>query len=281
MKQFNIIIAGCGDVGSTLALQLIENKHNVTGLRRNIDQLPDGIQGISIDMTNLDNVCSNLQHTKCDILVYAAAATQRDARGYRSAYIDGFNHVLDALPEAPKHIFFTSSTGVYHQNDHSWVNEDSPCAPSGFTGQIMLEAEANVLSKKIPATVVRFSGIYGPKRGYLMNRVKDGDGAPLEPRQYSNRIHRDDCAGVLNHLISLISQGQSIDSCYLASDDTPVTMHEVTQWLAKEMKVDINTETASRRAGSKRCNNERIKATGYRFKYPSFKEGYQALITEH
>jgi hypothetical protein len=31
-------------------------------------------------------------------------------------------------------------------------------------------------------------------------------------------------------------------------------------------------------AMNKRCNNERLKALGYQFNYPSYKEGYAELI---
>jgi hypothetical protein len=33
-----------------------------------------------------------------------------------------------------------------------------------------------------------------------------------------------------------------------------------------------------RRAGSKRCSNRRLVDLGYKFKYPSYREGYQAII---
>ncbi len=35
---------------------------------------------------------------------------------------------------------------------------------------------------------------------------------------------------------------------------------------------------ALRRAGSKRCRNTRLLETGYRFRYPSFREGYGAML---
>lgn len=278
MKQFNILIAGCGDVGSALGLRLLDNQHKVTGLRRNINQLPQGIHGLAIDMTQEDAVGTGLSHQSYDILVYAAAATEHSEAGYQAAYVDGFTYVLNALAKPPQHIFFTSSSGVYHQNNSDWVDETSPCKPSRFSGQIMLQAEQNVLSSPCPATAVRFSGIYGPGRNHLLKRVQGGDVAPATPEQFSNRIHRDDCAGVLQHLITKVANGESIADCYLASDDCPVTMYETTHWLAQELGVEITTETLSRRAGSKRCSNQRLKESGYAFQYPSFKEGYRELI---
>lgn len=279
MQNKTIVIAGCGDVGSVLGLQLLDMGHKVIGLRRNINQLPQGIQGIKADLSQLDalkEALSPISH--CDILVYCAAANGRTEDHYKSAYIDGLNNILTALPATAAHTFFTSSTGVYHQNDHSWVDEDSPCKPERFSGKIMLQAEQMLLSKSTASTIVRFSGIYGPGRNHLLNRIKDGVVAPESPQQYSNRIHRDDCAGVLAHLITRVFEGRPIENCYLASDNYPCSMYEVTHWLADTLGVHTCSESVTRFAGSKRCNNTRLLNSGYRFKYPDFKKGYSSLI---
>ncbi len=278
MQQHTILIVGCGDVGSKLGEQLLQQGHKVFGLRRNINQLPSGIQGISADLTQLDDLKAKLQNYQFDIIVYSAAASEHTPEGYQRAYVDGLNNTLNALVQKPSHLFFTSSSGVYHQNDSSWVDEESPCHPGTFSGQIMLQAEQAVQMAEIPSTVVRFTGIYGPGRNHLLNRVKRGDVAPKNPDQYSNRIHRDDCAGVLNHLINKVFNEEDIEALYLATDDTPATMYEVTHWMVEQMQIEIKTETASRRAGSKRCSNKRLKESGYQFIYPSYQHGYRFLL---
>ncbi|WP_415883111.1 SDR family oxidoreductase [Neptuniibacter sp. QD29_5] len=279
MQQATILIVGCGDVGSTLGQMLLNQGHKVFGLRRNINQLPQGIQGISADLTNLENLKAALAEIDdCHILVYTAAASSHDEEGYEAAYVAGVQNTLNALPSKPKHLFFTSSSGVYHQNDSDWVDETSPCEPKSFSGKIMLKGEQQVLSADLPSTVVRFSGIYGPGRNHLISRVRRGDIAPAKPEHFSNRIHRDDCAGVLNFLITKVLNGETVDPCYLASDSSPVTMHEITTWLANKTKSAITSETVSRRAGSKRCSNTKLIKAGYTFKYPTYIEGYSNLI---
>ncbi|PIE20371.1 MAG: NAD(P)-dependent oxidoreductase [Neptuniibacter caesariensis] len=280
MQKKTVIIAGCGYIGSTLAQQLLDMGHAVTGLRRNINQLPQGIQGVKADLSQLDDLKTALATiSRCDILVYCASANAQTAESYQAAYIDGLNNLLAALPVTPQHTFFTSSTSVYHQNDHSWVDEESPCQPDTFSGKITQQAENRLLSSHLPATVVRFSGIYGPGRNHLINRVKQGAVAPQHPLQYSNRIHRDDCAGVLAHLIQRVCNNEAIDDCYLASDDQPCSLYEITHWLAQQMNVTELTESISRFASSKRCNNSRLKATGYNFIHPGFKSGYAAMLS--
>ncbi len=276
MHEQQILIAGCGDVGSTLGLSLIAAGHQVRGLRRTINQLPAGIQGIAGDLADPASLAGTL--SPCDILVYCAAASTHDAAGYRAAYVEGLTHVLAALPVRPRHLLFTSSSGVYHQADGSLVDETSPTEPARFSGQIMLQAEQLALNSGIEATVVRFSGIYGPGRNHLINQVRSGLGAPAVPAHYSNRIHRDDCAGVLQHLIEQRLQGKALHNIYLASDDEPATLHDVMQWLATELGVQVSATGPVRHTGSKRCNNARLKATGYHFRYPDFRSGYRALL---
>ncbi|WP_020679497.1 SDR family oxidoreductase [Marinobacterium rhizophilum] len=278
MHKQQILIAGCGDVGSTLGLALQARGHNVFGLRRTINQLPAGIQGIAGDLADPASLQGRLP--PCDILVYCAAASQHDEAGYRSAYLEGLRNVLDALAQPPRLLLFTSSSGVYHQADGSWVNEQSPTHPDRFSGQIMLQAEALALNSGIDATVVRFSGIYGPGRNQLINQVRSGIAAPAQPEHYSNRIHRDDCAGVLRHLIGLYLQGTPLEPLYLASDDVPAPLHEVSQWLAAAMGLEIHTTKLMRRGGSKRCSNALIRASGYHFIYPDYRAGYSALLRD-
>lgn len=271
-----ILIAGCGDVGSALGLELIAAGHFVQGLRRTINQLPAGIHGIAADLTDPTTLAGRLP--ACDILLYSAAASQHDEAGYRAAYVEGLRNVLEALPARPRHLFFTSSSGVYHQADDGWVDELSPVQPERFSGKVMLEAERLAHDSGMAATVVRFSGIYGPGRNHLINQVRSGVAAPASPVHYSNRIHRDDCAGILAHLVDRALRGESLEPLYLASDDEPAPLHEVMEWLAQQLGIEIRARRPIRRGGSKRCSNARLKASGYRFRYPDFRAGYGAIL---
>jgi nucleoside-diphosphate-sugar epimerase len=269
-----VLIVGCGDVGIALGKQLHSKGFIVYGIRRTINQLPDSINAIKADLSDKSSLSILSQYDAFDYLVYCAAANGRSEAAYQSAYIDGVNYVLDALPTQPKHLFFTSSTSVYGQHNHEWVDETTPTVPQTETGKIMVAAEQNVLSRA-NSTVVRFSGIYGPGRGHMVRTVEEGIIAPPEPVHYSNRIHRDDCAGVLAHLIGLLEQGKTIDSIYLASDDHPTPIHDVMKWLAEQRGTEITGYKEIRRSGSKRCSNQKLKESGYRFLVSGFREGYR------
>ena len=273
------LIAGCGDVGCRLSKRLIENGHTVYGLRRNIDELPDGIHPVQAELTDPEKLGSWPQNI--DYVVYCAAAGRQGEEGYRKTYLEGLENVLNRLKvmaTPPKRTFFTSSTAVYHQNDGAWVDELSPTHPEGFSGQVMLEAEAMLASSELPATAVRFGGIYGPGRNYMVNRVKAGEVFASEPLVYGNRIHAEDCAGLLSWLIEKDQSGEGVHPLYLGVDCDPSPLSDVTRWIAEELGVENVKETAVSGRGSKRCRNNRVLESGYMFRYPGYKDGYRELL---
>jgi len=278
-----VAIAGCGDVGARLALQLQATGWHVTGIRRNLARLPPGLPGLQADFA--EAACPAGWETLApDYLVYAVAADQHDEAGYRRAYLDGLANVMSWVKQtaqAPKRLVFVSSSSVYGQANGEWVNEASPTAPGGYAGRIMLEAESLAGSSRIPATVVRLTGIYGPGRERLINQARQGAHAEQEPPQYGNRIHADDAAGLIAHLLRADRAGEALAGCYLGVDDNPAPLHEVLAWLRKQLDVEVSGEASPvRRTGSKRCSNALARGIGWAPRYPDYQQGYAALLSQ-
>jgi nucleoside-diphosphate-sugar epimerase len=170
---------------------------------------------------------------------------------------------------------------VYAQSGGEWVDETSPTEPQHFTGRRVLEGERVLLDGPFPATVLRLGGIYGPGRTSLIERVRQGlatcrDGPPL----YTNRIHRDDCAGALHHLMTL----RQPDSRYIGVDHEPADYCDVLHWLAAQLgapppRVEASSGMDTRRhRTNKRCCHDKLIGSGYVFRYPTFREGYAAML---
>lgn len=282
MKTTTLII-GCGDIGMTLGRQLRDVGQRVLGVRRNIQALEDsGIEALALDI-NAEGAPAALPDA--DIVVYVVSADRFEESAYQAAYPTGLKAVLAEYgrrKNPPKRVFFVSSTSVYAQQDGEVVDEASPTHPHGFSGQLMHEAEQILLEHELPGTVVRFSGIYGPGRDRLIRQVSEGRIAPASPPMYTNRIHRDDCVGVLAHLIDLTLGDQGIDELYLATDCEPAPLHEVMTWLAGKLKVETTDTIQSplRRRSSKRCDNTRLRESGYLFRFPSYREGYAQVLEQ-
>jgi len=277
-----VLIAGCGYVGTTLGVRLAADGHAVWGLRRHPDPLPPGISPLIADLTDAKTL-STLP-AGMDFVFFTAAPAVSSDEDYRATYVDGLRHVLDVLQhrrQPIRRVFFTSSTAVYVQSDGDWVDEDSPTEPVHFSGIRMLEAERLVLGGPFPGTVLRLGGVYGPGRGRLIERVRQGEavcpeGSPL----YTNRIHRDDCAGALQHLMTLSKP----EDLYIGVDHEPAEECAVLCWLAAQLGVapprvgPPSGVDPRRRRGNKRCRNTKLVQSGYRFRYPTYREGYAALL---
>jgi nucleoside-diphosphate-sugar epimerase len=120
---------------------------------------------------------------------------------------------------------------------------------------------------------MRLSGIYGPGRTRLVRKVRDGEATATG--SWTNRIHVEDCAGALHHVMRL----HDPEAVYLGSDDEPVTTADVTTWLSTELHVSA-PPAGPAESLNKRCRNERLRNTGYNFQYPTFREGYRPIVQE-
>src|SRR5690606_3772890 len=156
-----------------------------------------------------------------------------------------------------------------------WVTENSAALADTPTAPVLIEAEDVALRSGIPASVVRLGGIYGPGRTRLIEQVRNGLHVPDQPVQYTNRIHRDDAAGLLAHLLLQADKRELLAPCYLGVDDEPAPLHEVAQWLAQRLGVALLDEGATaNRVGSKRCSNALARESGWVPQYQGEREGY-------
>ena len=275
-----ILFIGCGDIAQRTAA-LLGGSHQCTGIKRNPQHLPKSIVPIAADVTNAEQLHS-VAKQGFDIWIATLTPSEFSEQGYRDSYLAAANSILDVasrLEHAPQLVLWVSSTSVYGDFSGAWVDEGTTPVPEKFSGKILLQAEQAIQQVPCSNSVVRFSGIYGRGRSRLIDQVLAGKGRPQSPEQWSNRIHSDDCAGVLAYLVEQFIDGQSLDSIYLGSDSQPVTQHQLRNWLSEQLSVDLVEEQANASA-SRRCSNQRLLAFGYSFKYPSYREGYLQLLAE-
>jgi nucleoside-diphosphate-sugar epimerase len=277
-----VLIAGCGYVGSELGRALVGESHRVWGLCRRAVSVPDGIRPIVADL----GVAASLADLPPDFeyVFYLASPGGFDDALYRTVYVEGLSNLLEALDRQghrPARIFFVSSTAVYAQQRGEWVDEASPTEPAHFSGRRLIEAERILFEGPFAGTAVRFAGIYGPRRAQLVESVRAGRAVwRRSPPQWTNRIHRDDCAGVLKHLMQL----ERPEKIYLGVDCEPAEQGALLRWLAGVLGAPppraVRKKDPALRAtrGNKRCRNDRLVASGYDFLYPTFREGYRAVL---
>ena len=266
-----VLIAGCGDVGGELARRLLADGHEVYGLRRRTHLLPAGVRPVAADLQDPDSL--RAVPDGLDAVCYAAAADEHSPGAYRGAYVDGPRNLLRAAARGSMlgRVLYTSSTRVYPQHAGEWVDEDSPTGGDEYA-RLLLEGEGAVRDCAAAAVVVRLAGIYGPGRRRLVERVRAGEPCSAA---YTNRIHRDDCAGLLRHLLRL----ERPRPLYLGADHEPATQCKVMRWIAGRLGLPAPSPAgAGEAAGGKRCRNARLVAGGYTFEYRDFRDGYGVLL---
>lgn len=278
-------------MGGEIACLLNVAGHAVTGVRASNKPLPANIHGIQADVTQ-PTTLSILQNLKPEILIYCVAANAQTDASYRAHYVDGLKNTLATQTNnhALQRVFFVSSTRVYGQTHGQKageiLDENSPAIPADFGGERLLEAE-NVLKEfclnirtdvqACEATSMRLSGIYGNGRLYLANLAKEPNRWPQE-NHWSNRIHRDDAARFIVFCCEKVLQKQTIENCYIVTDDLPTPQYEVLTWLASKQGVDTANIKNPPTQGGKRLSNVRLRETGFELRYSNYQIGYGEIL---
>jgi len=270
-----VLIAGAGDVGLRVAQQLRARGDEVWALRRSVAEPGQGgIHGICGDLTkpaSLRDLPGGISH-----VVYLPTPDARDEALYRAVFVDGLRHLLEVLDRASlQRLVFVSSSAVYGEHGDAWVDEDTPADPPGFNGRVLLDAE-RYAHEHASAVTLRLAGLYGPGRLQLIERLRAGTACvPHDPPHWANRIHVDDAAAAIVHLLFL----RDPLPLYLGVDNTPLPLDVLYGELARRVGAPTPGDGAAPPGvGSKRLSNARLRASGFVPQWPDARDGYAALL---
>lgn len=275
-----ILIAGFGYLGSTLGSFLVREGHDVLALSRSVS---DTVLDVAPCPADLLHPGSIQLPRPVDRVVYcpSAGGTHADAEA-RTVYTAGLAnlaHVLKEQSHPVQRFVYVSSTGVFAETEGGWVEEHAPVNPARSSAAALLEGEHMLKELGLPSwTVARLSGLYGPGRQRLIEAVRAGkDTGVRKPQGLLNQVHIDDAALALRHLLFL----DNPQSCYIVSDNLPSRREDVLTWIADRMNRPIpepHQHPGAEAVQGKRCSNRRLLDSGYRFKYPDYRSGYESLI---
>lgn len=287
-----VLIVGCGYVGVPLGAALAIRGHEVFGLRRSAladaELRAAGLKPLHADITQPATLAK--LPNDFDWVVNCTASGGGAADDYRRVYLEGTCNLLAWLaPSRLRKFVYTSSTGVYGQDDGGWVTETSPTEPQADTARMLVEAERALLEawrrSGFPAVVLRVAGICGPGRGFYLRSLIRGEARLLgDGSRFVNMIHRDDVVGAI---IAALERGQP-GAIYNVCDDEPVELRDLYRWLAARLNLPMppsipagNGAGRPRAVTNKRVANQRLRADlGWLPRFPTFREGYAGEIED-
>ncbi len=198
------LVIGCGYLGRRVAALWLREGMQVSALTRSPSKAAElaelGIEPIVGDVLRSETL---RMLPSADVALYAVGHDRRANASKRDVYVRGLSQVLQRIGPNVGRLLYVSSTSVYGQDAGEAIDETSATSPQTEDGQIVLAAEQTV-RQACPvgvATVLRFSGIYGP--GRLLRRieaVRSGEPINANPDGFLNLIHVDDGATVISRL---------------------------------------------------------------------------------
>jgi len=305
MKVF--VFGGTGFIGSRIVACLVQNGHTVSSLARSLKKAESLKQmGASPHLGDLDKRETIRDAVKgSELIINAAfpsflgrmtmARVRKDSR-------EGFNqmkNLLETISENGKiPVVFTEGSMAFGDSGSNWLDESSPYKFDKGHGRLLQfstpYAQRLTEEKNIPAITMSLAGVYGPGtwfRESLYSYVKKGRGMVVgDGRNVWSFVHVDDVAEAFRLVVEKLPFGQT----FTLADDEPCTYVDfanfVADQLGKPRVKHMPKWIAGVLLGSVLCEamtmNQKVKNTkardqlGWKLKYPSYKVGIPAAISE-
>ncbi|WP_232756273.1 NAD-binding protein [Vulcanococcus limneticus] len=208
----------------------------------------------------------------------------------RDPALDALGPVLRQLPL--QWLGYLSTTGVYGDLQGAWADEGTPPNPGLGRSRARLACEQAWLGSGLPVQSFRLPAIYGPGRCPFQNLLTGKGRLVHKPGQVFCRIHVDDIVGALLHCLALPPQHRP--AVVNVSDDVPCPSSETLGYGAHllgcplppaqryaDVVASMGPMALSFWSENRRVSNRLLcQGLGYRLRYPSYREGFQASLAE-
>lgn len=281
------LMFGCGYTAQSVAPAFLNRGFKVVGTTRSAAKAAQlrksGIEPVLFSGAVSDELRAVLK-TVTHVISSIAPAGGRDPaiHAFEAAFGKDWVHHLPHLQWAA----YLSATSVYGDRAGQWVFEEELLYPKTRRGRARVLAELDWAESGAPVHIFRIAGIYGPGRNAFKRIRNQTVKAVIKHGHISNRIHVDDIGTAL---IASIDNPSPL-KIYNLADDLPAPPQEILQFAAKllgappvpEIRFDQAEMTEMARSfytEVRRTSNARAKdELGWRPKYPSYKEGLQAVL---
>ena len=196
MKRISVL--GCGWLGKSLAISLLDEGYSVKGSTTSEEKLD------LLEMNNIAPYVVNISEFEefddflyTDILIIAI--TSKD--------VDGFENLISQIENSEiQKVLFISSTSVYGMLNKVITEEDAVL-------KTPLTAIENLFRENtfFETTIIRFAGLFGDVR-QPSNWFKNGRKIPY-PKGFVNMIHKEDCIEIIHEIIDQNCWNETFNAC--------------------------------------------------------------------
>ncbi|MGJ8760592.1 MAG: NAD(P)-binding domain-containing protein [Polaribacter sp.] len=194
----NVSVLGCGWLGKSLAISLLDEGYAVKGSTTSEEKLEllemNHIEPYIVNISEFEEY-DDFLHT--DILIIAI--TSKD--------VDGFENLISQIENSPiQKVIFISSTSVYGRINKVMTEEDA------VLNTPLTEIE-NLFRDNtfFETTIIRFAGLFGDVR-QPYNWFKNGRKIP-QPKGFVNMIHKEDCIEIIHEIIAQDCWNETFNAC--------------------------------------------------------------------
>jgi len=286
-----LVVLGCGYVGSAVAREAVARGLTVTALTRNAERATEltagGVECVVASLA--DDAWHGRIAGGADFVLNCVSAGGGGVAGYRESYGRGMESVIAwSRARGPAGaMVYTSSTSVYAQ-DAGVVDEAAALDRAGERAGILVEAEEllrHATDAAARRVVLRVAGIYGPGRHHLLDQLRAGaTELPGRGEHRLNLAHRDDIVTAV--WAAFGAEATDASETFNVADDAPAPKAEVVAWLAARIGVAVPRFTGEAGGGRRErvpdrvVSNARLKAAlGWAPRYPSFRDGYEKILS--
>jgi nucleoside-diphosphate-sugar epimerase len=265
-----VLIAGCGWLGRSVGATIAARGARVWGVRRTsaaaVELERAGISPLVLDLARRDEA---ERLPDVDAVVACPAPAGSGVAAYRETYVAAIGALLARYPARDLPFVYTSSTGVFARTDGAWVDERTPVDPATATAAVLVEAERQVLDAG--GRVLRLSGLYGPQRYGILERVRTGRlSIGAGEQRFMNLCHREDATRAVTAALERGSAGAT----YHASDAEPVRRGDLVRWIAARLGIEPHASEVDAGGPDRRIDAAWSRAVlGTELAFPTFREG--------
>lgn len=267
----HILFIGYGKTSQRVAKQLFQQGHQITTISRTAKPQDFATHLVQdIHQLNLSEIAP------VDIVYVLLSPAASTPEGYQATFVDAIPAMLKALKQHPvKKVIVVSSTRVYGEQAGERIDDTTVPKPIDAQGEVLRQMEL-LWQAAYPeqSIIIRPTGIYGTSVARMVKLAQQTSTYPNI--HYSNRIHIEDLARFLAHLIHV----EHPESSYIVTNNQPIPLHEIIQWFQQQLGLPalvLESDVAS----GKQIYASNMQQLDYELQHPDCFDDYSVLLVKN